>query len=419
MRDRVATLAGVVGGGLCTGCGICESMAGRDRVEMQLSAAGQLRPRIHAPLAGEEEAAILDVCPGLTALGPGSRPAESGTTIDPVWGPLRRIRRGWAADPAIRHRSAAGGALTALACFLLDSGRVDAVIHVRASATEPMQTDALVSRTAAEAMSGAQSRYGPAAPLVHVHRLLEEGLRLAVVAKPCDVAAIRNLARRDARVATQVPYLLTLFCGGVPTIHTAERIAAYHGLTSDEVAVFRWRGEGWPGPTHVESHDGRAFDLTYDEAWFDAAKPWRYAVQWRCKICPDAIGELADVSCPDGWVLDGAGRALHDEAPGVNAIVERTAAGSELIDAAAAAGYLQLAPLDRAEFEGMHRDHRNRRFGEPARLAALRLSGADRPRVEGYRLTAMVRRAGPRLLASQLRGTIRRVRAGQARERVE
>lgn len=306
--------------------------------------------------------------------------------------------------------------MTALGCFLLESGRVDAVLHVRASTDQPMLTDAHVSTTSAEVVAGAQSRYGPSAPLVHVHRLLDEGKTFAVIAKPCDVAAIRNLARFDARVQTQVPYLLTLFCGGVPNVGTAQKIVGFHGLETQEVATFRWRGEGWPGPTHVEASDGRSFDLTYDQTWFDREAPWRYDVQWRCKICPDAIGELADVSCPDGWLLDDDGYALHEEAPGVNVILERTVAGSELVAAAVEAGFLKLAPLDRADFEGMHRDHRQRRLGAPARLSALAAEGVAQPMVTGYRLDEAEREADPVLLESQFAGTTRRIREGQAQE---
>jgi coenzyme F420 hydrogenase subunit beta len=220
------------------------------------------------------------------------------------------MHRGWSTDEALRFCSAAGGAMTSLGCYLLETGKVDAVLHVRASIERPMETDAIISRTPEEVRSGAQSRYGPAAPLVHVGRLLDEGITFAVLAKPCDIAAIRNLASIDPRAERQIPYLITMFCGGVPTIHTAHDIVAYHGLAPDEVAAFRFRGEGWPGLTHIESKDGRVFDLTYDATWYSRNVPWKYDMQFRCKICPDAIGELADVACPDAWVMrDGNQRA--------------------------------------------------------------------------------------------------------------
>jgi len=406
-----------VRGGLCTGCGLCASLAGPDRVTMGLSPRGDLRPRFAEPLGPDEERRLVDACPGVSAVGPAAERLEPGTTLDPTWGPMRALHRAWAADPGVRHRAAAGGVMTALGQFLLASGKVDAVVHVRASPTEPLLTDAHVSRTPDEVLAGSQSRYGPAAPLVHVRGLLDAGERFAVLAKPCDVAAIRNLGRQDARVAAQVPYLVTLFCGGVPNVGTAAAITAHHGIPRDEVGLFRFRGEGWPGLTYGESRNRAvSFGLTYDEAWFDRSMPWRYDAQWRCKICPDAIGELADLSVPDGWLLDATGRPRHDEAAGVNLIVERTRAGSDLVAAATAAGYLYLAPLSHAELEQIHPDHRQRRLGEPARLAALRATRAARPRVSGYRMATMSRRAPPRLLLSQFRGAIRRVRQGQAVE---
>ena len=35
----------VVGAGLCAGCGICESMAGSDAIEMALPREGRIRPQ--------------------------------------------------------------------------------------------------------------------------------------------------------------------------------------------------------------------------------------------------------------------------------------------------------------------------------------------------------------------------------------
>ena len=197
-----------------------------------------------------------------------------------------------------------------------------------------METDALVSTTPEEVRSGSQSRYGPAAPLVNIMQLLDQGIRMAVLAKPCDVAAIRNLAKIDSRVDSQIPYLITFFCGGVPTIKTAKKIANYHGISPEEIAVFRWRGNGWPGPTRVETHDGRECDLTYRKVWLSTDVPWKYDVQFRCKICPDAIGELADICCPDSWIMVD-GKPVHDEAPGENLFIARTKRGQELVAAAA------------------------------------------------------------------------------------
>lgn len=110
--SKPSTLKSVVEHGLCTGCGICESLIGRDTVEMKLTSYGHLRPRFKGVIEDKLEAKVLDICPGAVAVVPSSTDGEVGA-IHPVWGPIVSIHRSWAADPAIRHRAAAGGTLTA------------------------------------------------------------------------------------------------------------------------------------------------------------------------------------------------------------------------------------------------------------------------------------------------------------------
>jgi coenzyme F420 hydrogenase subunit beta len=410
------SLQEVVASGLCTGCGLCASVAGAGEIRMGISDSGFARPRF-AP-AGHAGASpqILTACPGATLSGPERR---DPIPHHPVWGPVAALHRTWAADPAVRRLAAAGGTLTALAQYLLDKDEVDAVLHVRANQNDPMLDDAVVSRSSEDVLSAAKSRYGPAAPLVRVAQLLDEGLRFAVVAKPCDISAMRNLATVDDRVGARVPYLLTLFCGGVSSVQTAEKIAAHHGVARADVTRFQWRGDGWPGPTRVVNTAGVVFDMSYDEAW-SPKHPWTqpHDLQWRCKVCPDAIGETADISAPDGWLMR-EGRPVHEEADGVNVTVVRTAAGERLLRGAVEAGYVVTAPMSFGELDQMHYDHLPRKLSHPARRFGMALMREPTTRVSGYRSGTAVRRAGLRRTAQALLGTIRRVRDGRNRENVD
>jgi len=408
-------LAAIVRGGLCAGCGLCESLAGVEHVEMRIASSGHIRPAIKGPIEPAIMERIHAVCPGITPRGPDAAQAGPNGTMHEVFGPIRALHRGWATDAATRYRSAAGGGMTALGVYLLESGKVDAIVHVRASEEQPLLTDAVVSRTAAEVRAGSQSRYGPAAPLRHVMGLLDQGLRFAVLAKPCDVGAIRSLGRIDPRVAYQIPYLITLFCGGAPTVFTAEKVVRYHGIDVDEVGVFRWRGNGWPGPTHVETKDGRVYDLTYDYVWYTPGVPWTYDIQFRCKICPDAIGELSDIACPDGWIMEN-GKPIHREAPGQNVFIVRTETGERLLAEAVAAGAIELAPFTVPELEAMHGDHAPRKMEWPARARALAAEGELAPSYENFRAEAIVRRNGPEADHAAEEGARRRIRKGKHKE---
>ncbi|HXV25347.1 MAG TPA: Coenzyme F420 hydrogenase/dehydrogenase, beta subunit C-terminal domain [Alphaproteobacteria bacterium] len=402
----------IIANGLCAGCGLCESIAGQARVEMRLTEIGQLRPKVKLALDQVTADLISEICPGIHVKGPDSPPRGF---LHPLWGPLVTLHLGWASNPEIRHKAAAGGALTALACHLLTSGAVDAILHVRASATQPLLTDAWVSTTIEEVISAAQSRYGPGAPLTKVHSLLDAGIRFAVIGKPCDIAAIRNLQRCDDRADRLIPFLLTIFCGGVPSLGTARRIVAYHGIVEEEVSLFRWRGNGWPGPTRIETRDGRAFELSYDKVWYSKDVPWTYDIQFRCKICPDAIGELADISCPDGWIMKN-GKPIHEEAPGVNVIIARTQKGAELVQSATEAGVLTLEPFTADELDRMHADHIPRKIENPGRLRALGEESTPRPNFANFRDEAMIARAGPERDCEAERKARRRLRAGANRE---
>jgi coenzyme F420 hydrogenase subunit beta len=410
MASAPMTVQDVVRSGLCTGCGLCESMAGRDRVEMGIGIEGHMRPLVREPLPEDLERRIMKVCPGASLEGPG--PVDPAVR-EPMWGPVRTVNRSWASDDNVRFHGAGGGTLTALATYLLESREVDAVLHVKADPTRPWLTQSTISRSAADLEPAAQSRYGPSAPLTLTHTLLDEGSRFAVIGKPCDVTAIRALMKQDPRAQRQIVYLLTIFCGGTHHARIPKAIMRFHGVDDGEVAAFRYRGDGWPGPLRVETKTGQVHDMTYQGAW--ANRPWKYDMQFRCKICIDAVGEVADVSVPDGWVmLDG--KPQYDEAPGTNIAIARTDRGVQLLGAASAAGYLTLAPMTVEELEPMHANHIARRVGGSAQLFALTLLRQPSYRAHGYGRRFRLGRGGLKMAWAQFVGTIRRIRAGENRE---
>jgi coenzyme F420 hydrogenase subunit beta len=379
---------------------------------MRISSFSQMRPVVKNAVDNFIMEKIRAVCPGISLTGPNKSQVDDTGVMHALWGPIRSMSRGWSTNEGMRFQSAAGGAMTALGCYLLETGKVDAVVHVRASVEAPLLTDALVSRSLTDIRSGSQSRYGPAAPLRHIKQLLDEGIRFAVLAKPCDVGAIRNLAKIDSRVEKQIPYLISNFCGGVPTVDTASKIVTYHGLRDDQVKIFRWRGNGWPGPTHIETKDDQVFDLTYKQVWFDEGYPWTYDMQFRCKICQDAISELADVSCPDAWEMDGD-IPLHDEAPGANLFIARTITGEQLIQDALAYGAIENHPFSIEELDTMHDDHFPRKIETPSRIEALIEEQQPATVFTNYRSREMTALLGPENTIRTKQETKHRIKAGR------
>ena len=130
-------LYAIVEQGLCIGCGLCQSVAGKDRVRVTRTLNGYLTPVVEGELDHETVDRIYAVCPGTRVEGLPERLVEADTHQDNVWGPWRRMVRAWAGDPAVRFEGSTGGVLTALGTYLLASKRVDFILHVKTSSTEP------------------------------------------------------------------------------------------------------------------------------------------------------------------------------------------------------------------------------------------------------------------------------------------
>ncbi len=407
---RLLQLDEIVGRGLCIGCGLCESVAGRARVELVATADGRERPLVKRPLDNATLRAINDVCPGTRIEGADSQRLAPGTAVDPIWGPVARAVRGHAADPVLRHRGASGGALSALAEFLLQSGRAEVIVHVAASGRAPMRSQRHLSINRRDVLEACGSRYGPAAPLRGFLALLEAGRPFALIGKPCDVGAVRNLARVDPRVDRHMRYTLSMICGGASELGKSQDVLERWGVAERDLALFRYRGHGSPGRTHIETRDGRVRELTYGEMWEDEAT-WQ--LQSRCKICPDAIGEAADVVAGDTWP-DGSPQG---EDAGFNSIVARTAAGTELLEAALAAGALTMCePLTPRQLDGFNPHQVAKKHAVGGRLLALRLTGSPVPRVRRLRIARLALRAGPAAATREAVGALRRRRAGRLGE---
>src|ERR1700679_3852880 len=115
--------------------------------------------------------------------------------------------------------------------------------------------------------------------------------------------------------------------------------------------------------------------------WEDEAT-WR--IQPRCKICPDAIGENADLAASDVW--PGGGPAGEDE--GFNGIIVRTQRGLELYRAALEAGAIAVESqtVRVRDFDGFQPHQVRKKRAVWARLAGMRAAGHAVPHTDNLRL---------------------------------
>lgn len=373
MPTTSPTLRAALDGKLCSGCGLCAGVAA-NAVEMELAPPGFLRPRQTAPLSAEQERAIAAACPALSVA---PWDVLGAPRSDPAWGPYRRILTGHATDPAVRFIGSSGGFLTALSQFALGEGLVDAVVTVKAGSDAPLANPVQVISDPAELLAAAGSRYGPSAPLSRIGALLDDGRRFLFVGKPCDVSALRQLGRGDPRVAERFPFALSFFCGGVPSLAGSEQVIEAMGLAPKDVGTFRYRGNGWPGKARAETHDGRSAEMDYETCW--GSYLTRH-VQFRCKICPDAVGGVADIACADAWFGGETGYPTFEDQAGRSLVMVRSEAGARFLDAALAKGMVECEPSSIADIDLMQPSQKRRKTLVGARTAALAVTLKPRPR---------------------------------------
>jgi coenzyme F420 hydrogenase subunit beta len=380
MPHPPASLQSVVEQGLCMGCGLCQSLAGADRVRLRMNGERGERPVVLQPLDESTLAAINEACPGIHCQGVPTEPGALGVDVDPLWGPTIWMATGHATDERVRFHASSGGALSAMGRFLLDSGEVDFILHVAASRDAPLRGAAHLSFTTMEVMEASGSRYGPAAPLLDFKAVLDRGRPFAFIGKPCDISAIRNYAQLDPRVDELLRYTLNFFCGGVSEFRKTLDYVRKAGLSEAEVSHLRYRGDGCPGPMVMKSHDGQVFRFDYNEMWDDEN---RWQLQFRCKICPDSIGERADVTVADVW----PGGKPDAEGLGFNGFIARTPRGARLLEAAVRARAITLTEdLDFGGLELAQGSHLRRKQGLKSRLRALHDAGVIVPTFERLRL---------------------------------
>ncbi|MDP8986377.1 MAG: Coenzyme F420 hydrogenase/dehydrogenase, beta subunit C-terminal domain [Pseudomonadota bacterium] len=407
---RLASLRAIVEQGLCVGCGLCQSIAGVHRVRMRMNAEHGERPQVLESLDEATLIAINMACPGVHCEGVGTEPSDPDIAIDPLWGPTIWMGTGHATDEQVRFHASSGGALSALGIYLLDSGEVDFLLHVAASRAAPARSAAHLSFTAVDIMEASGSRYGPAAPLLDFKAVLDRGKPFAFIGKPCDISAIRNYAHLDPRVDELLRYTLNFFCGGVSEFRKTLDYLRKVGLSEPEVSHLRYRGDGCPGPMVMKSHDGRVFKFDYNEMWEDES---RWQLQFRCKICPDSIGERADVTVADVW----PGGKPDTEGLGFNGFIARTPRGARLLQAAVQARAITLTEdLDVDGLELAQGSHARRKQGLASRMRALRDAGLMVPRFERLRLDAADAMLDDAERLGNYAGMCERLRRGDHRE---
>ncbi|MCU4653754.1 Coenzyme F420 hydrogenase/dehydrogenase, beta subunit C-terminal domain [Roseibacterium sp. SDUM158016] len=303
------SLSKVVYNGYCIGCGGCAAVS--DGISIEMGPDGQYIPNIDPGAALSEKATFT--CP-FTNDGPnedvlGKALFGEACTHDTRLGWYGDLYAGHVAEGCFRKRGASGGVITWIAAQLLESGLVDAVVHVGQSA--PTDTKVLfqysVSRTSAEIVARAKSRYYP----IEMSQVMEEVRskkgRYAFIGLPCFVKTVRRMVEQDPVLKERIAYTIGLVCGHLKSENFSNYLAWEKGIAPGDLEEIDFR---------IKLPDRRASDygIYVRSATVESTTPVRQFLggDWgvnffrysACDYCDDVFAETADVAVGDAWLPD-------------------------------------------------------------------------------------------------------------------
>ena len=371
--------------GLCMQCGTCVAVCPSRAIALDWDVATGYRVVIDRALC-TDCGSCLEACPG-----PGLdfradawwRERNAGAASRDFLGPWRRLWFGWAADPEVRYAGASGGVATAILTGLLEEGLADAVLAVGMSKERPLQAVGVVCRSPAAVAACRGSKYNVVAVNTLLRTVLEEPGRYVLVGLPCHIQGLRLAQRRSRRLGERVVLSLGIFCGLTCEPRATEVAALQAGLDPAELASVSYRGPGWPGGMRLVTREGRVRWCEYEQ-YFDRHLAARTPP--RCRVCPDALAELADISVGDTWLERFYG------SDGVSDLIVRTPAGE--LAAKAVAGRLRLQEASPDEMVASQAEtYRVKRNILRGRQALRAVAGRPTPGYPGLDLRPGVRDA--------------------------
>lgn len=410
-RDPITT---AVERNLCTGCGACAG-AFPNAIKMLEDPIHGRRPTV-APTATGRRAAeqAIKLCAGVqsdwTSL-------QIKDDIDATWGPVLATWEAAANDSEIRHHGSSGGAVTALALFALNSGKVQGVAHVVARSDDPRLNKTAISTNRSQLMRGTGSRYAQASPAEILGDIAAGKDKVMFVGKPCDVAAASRASKSLPGLAENMPLTISIFCAGAPTLTATQTLLQKLDVPkTGKLVELRYRGKGWPGLMQArwkddkgDHHDSKG--IPYAEGW---GRHLQASRRWRCRICADHTGAFGDISIGDPWHAPPAG----DTDPGRSLIVARTERGRAFVEAAIRAGVLSAEERPR-DIIGRAQPNLVATNGAVwGRLFAMQMIGMRTPQMAGQMLFYQWMALTKRQKMQSILGTWKRVLRDRLWQRV-
>jgi len=386
---------------LCAGCGACIAACANQAITLEDRLDQGMRPIVDSTKC-QKCGSCVRVCPGIAI----SHQPFNDQTIPELrreWGPILEVWEGYATDSQIRYKGSSGGMATALALFCLEKQNASGVLHTGARPEAPLENVAVFSKSKAELLGRTGSRYSPAAPCEKLEWIQEARYPSVFIGKPCDVVALRKSQAVNPALCEKVGLAVSIFCAGTPSTNGTYKILSTLGVNPEDVEEIRYRGCGWPGVTvvKIKGDNNQARQMPYEESWGNILSNYG---QFRCRICPDSTGELADISCGDPWY-----REIKPDEQGLSLVLVRTERGREILQQAMKDGYVKVQSAAPESLPRSQKALLTRRRHLWGRLLMMKMMRVPVPRYMGFSLLRNWLRLSAGDKVRSLVGTLKRI----------
>jgi coenzyme F420 hydrogenase subunit beta len=246
-------------------------------------------------------------------------------------GTVRDVLMSRATDAALRSRAQYGGTVSALVAFAVRSGLIDTAVLT--SSDEKLLPGGRAVRDEAGVLDCAGSNFVASPTLQTFNReAAGDAKRIGVVAMPCQALALAKMKASPLENRSNIDKLklvIGLFCTW------ALKYKDFFAFLGERVPVGQIvKVDVPPPPANVFEvyTDSTRVTIPLDQV--------RAFIRSTCNICIDLTAEFADVAV-------GAAEGIE----GWNTLIVRSDAGAELVEAARAAGALEVAALPDANLE--------------------------------------------------------------------
>jgi len=362
----------VVNSGLCANCGACELYVTKGSCKMSYTPRG-VEPSFSSDAELDDK--ILQACPGVGINYPQLHEGLYGTPCaNAMIGNVDRLWVGYSADATIRRKGASGGVMTAVLCYMLENGFVDAVIVAKQGIPEPSQAGWFIADSTEQIIACAQSVYVPVAMLSSLEHL-DPLKRYAITCVPEQSSALRVLQAQGNKFALAIKYVLGPYTG------TALQPAAIDALLrankidkNDKIKSLQWRAGEWPGYLEIVTEAGKV--IRSKKVYYNFLIP--FYVTTTSLLSMDFANEFADLAVGDAWspAYEKLGQGFSvvlSRNPAMTAILEKM--GSKL-------SLVSKDPLEASSMHGHMIDFKKR--GGYIRRRLLQCLGRQVPKTYAY-----------------------------------